>query len=155
MRLKAVGIAAGIVISTAAAAENADWFGERLFDTFADDLRSPAYEAPGPDASPQQRRIPPAPFDSPPFPSADWQIGGTPIIGDANNIAPWPLMEAIYAGPNGDAARRNAAPWLTCFEETLFAKCRIRCRMKSTCWSMREDEPQLRFPQSAETCRAA
>ena len=95
MRLKAVGIAAGIVISTAAAAENADWFGERLFDAFADDLRSPAYEAPAPDASPQQRRIPPAPFDSPPFPSADWQIGGTPIIGDANNIAPWPPMEAI------------------------------------------------------------
>ena len=107
MRLKAVGIAAGIVISTAAAAENADWFGKRLFDAFADDLRSPAYEAPAPNASPQQRRIPPAPFDSPPFPSADWQIGGTPIIGDANNIAPWPLMEAIYAGPNGDAWKKS------------------------------------------------
>ena len=107
MRLKAVGIAAGIVISTAAAAENADWFGKRLFDAFAEDLRSPAYEAPAPNASPQQRRIPPAPFDSPPFPSADWQIGGTPIIGDANNIAPWPLMEAIYAGPNGDAWKKS------------------------------------------------
>ena len=107
MRLKAVGIAAGIVISTAAAAENADWFGKRLFDAFADDLRSPAYEVPAPNASPQQRRIPPAPFDSPPFPSADWQIGGTPIIGDANNIAPWPLMEAIYAGPNGDAWKKS------------------------------------------------
>ena len=107
MRLKAVGIAAGIVISTAAAAENADWFGKRLFDAFANDLRSPAYEAPAPNASPQQRRIPPAPFDSPPFPSADWQIGGTPIIGDANNIAPWPLMEAIYAGPNGEAWKKS------------------------------------------------
>jgi Putative beta-barrel porin-2, OmpL-like. bbp2 len=107
LRLKAVGIAAGIVISTAAAAENADWFGKRLFDAFAEDLRSPAYEASAPNASPQQRRIPPAPFDSPPFPSADWQIGGTPIIGDANNIAPWPLMEAIYAGPNGDAWKKS------------------------------------------------
>ena len=107
MRLKAVGIAAGIVISTAAAAENADWFGKRLFDGFADDLRSPAYEAPAPNASPQQRRISPAPFHSPPFPSADWQIGGTPIIGDANNVAPWPLMEAIYSGPNGDAWKKS------------------------------------------------
>ena len=107
MRLKAVGIAAGIVISTAAAAENAYWFGDRLFNAFADDLRWPAYEAPAPNASPQQRRIPPAPFDSPPFPSGDWQIGGTPIIGDANNIAPWPLMEAIYAGPNGDAWKKS------------------------------------------------
>ena len=96
-----------IVISTAAAAENADWFGKRLFDAFAEDLRSPAYEAPAPNASPQQRRIPPAPFDSPPFPSADWQIGGTPIIGDPGNIAPWPLMEAIYAGPNGDAWKKS------------------------------------------------
>lgn len=107
MRLKAVGIAAGIVLSTAAAAENVDWFGERLFDAFANDLRSPAYEAPAPNASPQQRRNPPAPFDSPPFPSADWQIGGTPIIGDANNIAPWPLMEAICSGPNGEAWKKS------------------------------------------------
>jgi hypothetical protein len=109
LRLRAVGVAAGIVISTAAAAaaENADWFGKRLFDALANDLRSPAYEAAAPNASPPQRRIPPAPFDSPPFPSADWQIGGTPIIGDANNVAPWPLMEAIYAGPNGDAWRKS------------------------------------------------
>ena len=107
MRLRAVGVAAGIVISNASTAQNADWFGKRLFDTFANDLRSPAYEAPAPNASPPQRRIPPAPFDSPPFPSADWQIGGTPIIGDANNVAPWPLMEAIYAGTNGDGWRKS------------------------------------------------
>jgi hypothetical protein len=106
LRVKAVGIAAGIVISTAAAAENADWFGKRLFDAFADDLRSPAYEGRAPNASPQQRRIPPAPFDSPPFPSADWQIGGTPIIGDANNIAPWPLMEAMMPGQMSMRGRR-------------------------------------------------
>jgi hypothetical protein len=53
-----------------------------LVDIFANDLRLPAYEAPAPNASPPLRRIPPAPFDSPPFPSADWQIGGTPITGD-------------------------------------------------------------------------
>jgi hypothetical protein len=97
----------GIVISNASAAENADWFGKRLFDAFAKDVQSPAYEAPAPSTPPPQRRIPPSPFDSPPFPSADWQIGGTPIIGDPGNLAPWPLMEAIYAGPNGNAWKKS------------------------------------------------
>jgi Putative beta-barrel porin-2, OmpL-like. bbp2 len=82
-------------------------FGERFLSTFAEDLRAPAYQPPRPDASPPLRRIPPAPFDSPPFPSGDWQIGGTPIIGDPGNVAPWPLMEAIYAGPNGEAWKRS------------------------------------------------
>src|SRR5207249_8767494 len=97
----------GIVISNAAIAESADWFGQRLFDAVANDLRAPAYLTPAPDASPPPRRIPPAPFDSPPFPSGDWQIGGTPIIGDPGNIGPWPLMETIYAGSNGETWKRS------------------------------------------------
>jgi hypothetical protein len=80
----------------------ADWFGERLVNAFGQDFFTPAYQEPAPDASPPQRRIPPTPFDSPPFPSSDWQIGGTPIIGDPGEIPPWPLTEAIYEGPNGD-----------------------------------------------------
>ena len=107
MSLTKVGLVAGILISNATAAENPDSFGQWLVDAFANDLKSPAYEAPAPNASPLQRRIPPAPFDSPPFPSAEWQIGGTPIIGDAGNVAPWPLMEAIYAGPNGEAWKKS------------------------------------------------
>jgi hypothetical protein len=95
------------VIASARAAETPDWFGQRLIDAFAKGLLSPAYEPPAPDASPPQRRIPAAPFDSPPFPSADWQIGGTPIIGDPGNVTPWPLMEAIYAGPNGEAWKNS------------------------------------------------
>jgi hypothetical protein len=63
-----------------------------VFNAFANDLQLPAYEAPTPNASPPQRRIPPAPVDSPPFPSGDWQIGGTPIIGDPGNLPPWPLI---------------------------------------------------------------
>jgi hypothetical protein len=97
----------GLAIANASAAENADWFGQRLFDAFAKDVQSTAYEAPPPDAAPSPRRIPAAPFDSPPFPSGDWQIGGTPIIGDPGNLAPWPLMEAIYAGPNGEAWKKS------------------------------------------------
>jgi Putative beta-barrel porin-2, OmpL-like. bbp2 len=85
---------------TARAEDN--WFGERLLNGFAEDLRAPAYTAPAPDTLPSKRRIPPAPFDSPPFPAGDWQIGGTPIIGDPGELPAWPLMQAIYAGPNGE-----------------------------------------------------
>jgi hypothetical protein len=95
------------VTTSAQAAESPDWFGQRLIDAFAKGLASPAYELPAPEASPPQRRIPPAPFDSPPFPASDWQIGGTPIIGDPGNVAPWPLMEAIYAGANGEAWKKS------------------------------------------------
>jgi len=98
---------AAFVISSAGAEDNPDWFGQRLFDAFAKDLQSAAYEPPAPHSPPAQRRIPPVPFDSPPFPAADWQIGGTPIIGDPGNVGPWPLMEAIYAGPGGDAWKKS------------------------------------------------
>jgi hypothetical protein len=94
-----------VLITTAAAQAKDNWFGKRLLDEFAQDLQTPAYISPAPDASPPPRRIPPAPFDSPPFPSGDWQIGGTPIIGDPGNLTPWPLMGAIYAGPNGEGGR--------------------------------------------------
>ena len=107
MRLTKVGLVAGILISNANAADNPSWFEQRLFEAVVNDLRSPAYEASAPNASPPQRRIPAAPFDSPPFPSGDWQIGGTPIVGDPGNVGPWPLMEAIYAGPNGEAWRKS------------------------------------------------
>jgi len=107
LRLAAVGLVACVLVRSASAADKTDWFGQRLFDAFASDLRSPAFEAPSPNASPPQRRIPPAPFDSPPFPSGDWQIGGTPIIGDAGVVGPWPLIEAIYSGPNGEAWKKS------------------------------------------------
>jgi hypothetical protein len=101
--------AQGVILLNAIASANGQdkWFGERLFSAFGEDLSTPAYQPVAPDASPPLRRIPPAPFDSPPFPSGDWQIGGTPVIGDPGNVAPWPLMEAIYAGPNGEAWKKS------------------------------------------------
>jgi Putative beta-barrel porin-2, OmpL-like. bbp2 len=98
-----------IVVCLAAASANAgeSWIGQRLVDAFAEDLRTPAYTAPSPDTPPSNRRIPPSPFDAPPFPSGDWQIGGSPIIGDPGELSPWPLVEAIYAGPNGDWWKRS------------------------------------------------
>ena len=45
-------------------------------------------------AIPETRRGTPAPITSPPFPSADWPIGGTPTIGTADGQT-YPLMQAI------------------------------------------------------------
>ena len=77
-------------------------FLKRLDEAFLEQLGTAAYTPPAPDA-PNTRRIPPAPFDSPPFPAGDWQIGGSPIIGDPGELAPYPLMQAIYDGPGGQA----------------------------------------------------
>ena len=77
-------------------------FFQRLDEAFLEQLGTLAYVPPDPNA-PNPRRIPPAPFDSPPFPSADWQIGGTQIIGDPGELPPYPLMQAIYEGPGGQA----------------------------------------------------
>ena len=84
-------------------------FWKRLDEAMLEQLGTPAYTPPAPDATPAPtaRRIPPAPFDSPPFPNGDWQIGGSPIIGDPGELAPYPLMQALYDGPNGDAWKRS------------------------------------------------
>ena len=81
-------------------------FWTRLNEAFLEQLGTPAYSPPDPHA-PNTRRIPPAPFDSPPFPSSDWQIGGSPVIGDPGELAPWPLMQAFYDGPDGDAWKKS------------------------------------------------
>ena len=80
-------------------------FWKRLDEAMLEQLGTPAYTPPDPNAAPapNTRRIPPAPFDSPPFPASDWQIGGSPIIGDPGELAPYPLMQAIYDGPGGQA----------------------------------------------------
>ncbi|HEY6070814.1 MAG TPA: hypothetical protein VIU85_05500, partial [Chthoniobacterales bacterium] len=84
-------------------------FLKRLDEAFLEQLGTPAYTPPDPNAppAPNPRRIPPAPFDSPPFPSGDWQINGTPIIGDPGELAPYPFMQAIYEGPVGDKIKNS------------------------------------------------
>ena len=44
----------------------------------------------------------PAPLDSPPFPSGDWPLAGSQLIG-VPDTSVGPLMKALYAGPNGQA----------------------------------------------------
>src|ERR1700730_14272749 len=77
-------------------------FWKRLDEAMLEQLGTPAYTPSDPNA-PNTRRIPPAPFDSPPFPNGDWQIGGSTIIGDPGGLAPYPLMQALYDGPGGQA----------------------------------------------------
>jgi hypothetical protein len=50
---------------------------------------------------PSELRKFPAPQNSPPFPYSEYQIGGTPIIGDRNEQTVYPLMKALFDGPNG------------------------------------------------------
>jgi len=47
LSLTKVGIVIGIVVSNASAAENADWFGQRLFDAVAKDTRLPSLRSAG------------------------------------------------------------------------------------------------------------
>ncbi|NMV39359.1 outer membrane beta-barrel protein [Ralstonia insidiosa] len=48
----------------------------------------------GDGASPELRKLP-APQNSPPFPYGEYQIGGTPTIGDHNEAPVYPLMKAL------------------------------------------------------------
>lgn len=52
-----------------------------------------------------KRRALPAPFASPPFPSAEYQ--GSPLIGVPPSDSVYPLMKAIYKTPCGDAIKKS------------------------------------------------
>lgn len=67
-------------------------FFSRLGHAYIDDWTSSSSGAP--DAPAPARRGTPAPLDSPPFPGADWPIGGTVGIG-APDYNTYPLMEAL------------------------------------------------------------
>jgi hypothetical protein len=59
--------------------------------------------APAKKNEPEPQRLGlPAPLDSPPFPTADWPLGGSQLIG-VPDTAVGPLMKWIYDGPNGQA----------------------------------------------------
>lgn len=93
---------------TASASPTTNGFFSRLTEAYRQDWNGTgnAEEAP--------RRIPPPPLSSPPFPSADWNYGGSSVIG-ATNTTDFPLMHALYAGPNGSAwrdSRLQAYGWI-------------------------------------------
>ncbi|HZQ01482.1 MAG TPA: outer membrane beta-barrel protein [Reyranella sp.] len=51
--------------------------------------------------APSDLRKLPAPQNSPPFPYSEYQIGGTPTIGDRNEMTLYPLTKALQDGPDG------------------------------------------------------
>lgn len=61
-------------------------------------------KAPSDDKEPKRRALP-APFQSPPFPSAEYQ--GSPLIGVPPNDTVYPLMKAIYHTPCGEAIKES------------------------------------------------
>src|SRR5262249_55666103 len=69
-----------------------DGFGTRLFNAYFGKKQETG------DEEPNRRPGSEAPFDSPPFPFADY-VG--PFIGYRDTSA-YPLMDALYNGPNGD-----------------------------------------------------
>ena len=107
---------------------NVNWW-QRLNEAFAEQSATQCFVPPTPTPVPSKdakavapapvRRIGAPPFDGPPYPDADWQIGGGPnVVGDPGALrdAPWPLMQAIYDGPSGKAwydSRIQFYGWVT------------------------------------------
>ncbi len=79
-------------------------FWQRLNEAYASQSATPIFTPPKPGDPAPSRRGYPSPFDGPPYPTAEWQLGGGPnIIGDPGALrdSPYPLMQALYDGPNG------------------------------------------------------
>jgi hypothetical protein len=77
-------------------------FFHRFMQAYANDWAGKNDNGPEP-----ARRGWPAPISSPPFPSADWPMGGTQTIG-APDTTVYPVMEAI----NGAASRTKVYGWI-------------------------------------------
>jgi Putative beta-barrel porin-2, OmpL-like. bbp2 len=81
-------------------------FFTRLGHAYLDDWTGYSNGAPAAPAPAPERRGTPPPLNSPPFPSADWPIGGTVEIG-APDYGTYPLMQAI----NGNEGRIKIYGW--------------------------------------------
>jgi len=75
---------------------------ERFIKAFGDGSQDiPDSPWPYNSGPPSELRKFPAPQNSPPFPYGEYQIGGTPTIGDRNEQTVYPLMKALFDGPDG------------------------------------------------------
>ncbi len=92
-----------VATSTATPPASGNFF-DRFFQAYYDDLFPPP-NVPASPASP--RRIPPAPLDSPPFPSAEWGYGGTPVLGTDNALPVTPLMKGLHGTDVGTALENS------------------------------------------------
>ncbi len=78
---------------------------KNFFARWADYYRRDWSGTLSPSPSPPRRGLP-SPLDSPPFPSADWSYGGSPVIGEPDTNS-YPLMTAIWEGKSGGATSRS------------------------------------------------
>src|SRR5438105_12375728 len=87
-----IGIAIVVALASGALAqeptESHNFFG-RLFRAYVDEFRDTPSNEPEP-----LRRALPAPLDSPPFPSSEWQ--GFPLVGVPYGTKDYPLTKALY-----------------------------------------------------------
>jgi hypothetical protein len=77
-------------------------FWSRLAQFYHQDWTNTAPSSPAP-----PRRGLPQPLDSPPFPSADWSYGGSPVLGEADSNS-YPFMTAF----NGATSRTKFYGWI-------------------------------------------
>lgn len=82
------------------AEQERSWFLRKLFDAYVDEFKGTA-----PVGKELPRRALPSPWDSPPFPSSEYQ--GTPLIGIPYNTKEYPLMRALYGSLFGDKLRAS------------------------------------------------
>jgi hypothetical protein len=115
-----------------------------LIDAFSQALTSPAYTPPQPGSTPNQRRgAYPSPFDDPPFFTSDFQIGGTPVIGDHNDATVWPVMKAVYgSGTFGQWLKDNRINFYGWVEGGYNASTSSHSNFPMA-YAIRPDQPEL------------
>jgi hypothetical protein len=94
--------------STSSASSSSSTADGNVFQRLGAAYSNDWFPSPTTTASPApERRGFPAPLDSTPFPSSDYSVGGTPVIG-APDTQTYPLMQAI----NGNRGRTKVYGWL-------------------------------------------
>ena len=88
---------------TAPLTEERPWFLKQLFNAYVDEFNPPS-AAPSVEPEPA-RRAQPAPWDSPPYPSSEYQ--GSPLIGVPVGTKEYPLMKALGGTSLGELMRES------------------------------------------------
>lgn len=78
------------------------------------------------------RRALPAPFDSPPFPSGEYQ--GSPLIGVPPSDEVYPLMDYIYSLPFGNAIKKSHVKAYGWFNGSINASSSKNSNLPETYW---------------------
>ena len=83
--------------------ETQPWFLQRFFSAYVEEFSPPPAESTsGPEPA---RRALPAPWDSPPYPSSEYQ--GSPLIGVPVGTKEYPLMKALGGTSLGEVMRES------------------------------------------------